>query len=82
MTEQDKEQLKEKVESWLKENVKLNFKEFENENFHFSYLVWAKKQGSNVGSNIIPIQVGYLKQLQQRQECILMGWGWTVWMST
>jgi hypothetical protein len=78
MTEQDKEQLKEKVESWLKENVKLNFKEFENENFHFSYLVWTKKQGSNVGSNIIPIQVGYLKQLQQRQECILMGWGWTV----
>jgi hypothetical protein len=49
-----------------------------NENFHFSYLVWAKKQGSKVGSNIIPIQVGYLKQLQQRQECILMGWGWTV----
>lgn len=40
-------------------------------------MVWAKKQGSNVGSNIIPIQVGYLKQLQQRQECILMGWGWT-----
>ena len=55
MTEQDKEQLKEKVGSWLNENVKLNFKEFENENFHFSYLVWAKKQGSNVGSNIIPI---------------------------
>lgn len=36
------------------------------------------KQGSNVGSKIIPIQLGYLKPLQQRPECILMGWGWTV----
>jgi hypothetical protein len=78
MTEQDKEQLKEKIKTWLNENVKLNFKEFENENFHFSYLVWAMKQGSNVGSKIMPIQVGYLKQLQQGHECILMGWGWTV----
>jgi hypothetical protein len=42
MTEQNKEQLKEKIGSWLNENVKLNFKEFENENFHFSYLVWPK----------------------------------------
>lgn len=31
MTEQDKEELKEKIRSWLSENVILNFKEFENE---------------------------------------------------
>jgi hypothetical protein len=33
MTEQDKEQLKEKVGSWLNENVKLNYKEFEKRKF-------------------------------------------------
>lgn len=36
------------------------------------------KQGSKVGSKIMPIQIEYLKQLQQRDECILMDWGWTV----
>ena len=31
-----------------------------------------------MGSKIMPIQVGYLKQLHQSQECILLGWGWPV----
>ena len=50
MTKQNKEQTKEKIKTWLNEKLKLDFREFENENFHFSYLVWARKEGSKMVS--------------------------------
>ena len=81
MTKQNKEQTKEKIKTSLNEKLKLDFKEFENENFYFCYLAWARKEGSKMRSKIMPIQIGYLKQLHQSQECILRGWGWPVDLS-
>ncbi len=78
MTDGEKEQLKQKIKTWLTANPKLAFKEIQDNRFHFSFLIWGKKRGTLLGAKIIPIQMAYLKQLQQGPECILMGWGWNV----
>ena len=46
VTKQNKGQTKEKNKTWFNEKLELEFKEFENENFRFSYLVWARKGSS------------------------------------
>ncbi len=78
MTEEVKEQLKEKIITWLNENIKLGFTEVQDNRFHFSFLVWGKQPGTLLGAQIAPIQLAYLKQLHDGHECILAGWGWPV----
>jgi hypothetical protein len=59
------------------ENYKMVVNKRQDEQYHESYWVWPKKGGHKRGPTI-PVLVGHLKQLQQGQDCILVGWVWYV----
>lgn len=59
------------------ENDKIVVNKRQDEQYHESYWVWPKKEGHK-GGPTIPVLVGHLKQLQQGQDCILVGWVWYV----
>ena len=64
----------------MNEKLKLDFREFENENFHFSYLVWARKEDpkwdlKQIEKRRIQNRLISRKQLIQSQEFYPSGLG-------
>lgn len=68
-----------RIKTWLYEDTKLVVNEREDDLYHESYWVWPKpKDGRAKVVPMIPVLVGHLKKLQQGQDCIFVGWAWTV----
>jgi hypothetical protein len=64
------------IKTWLHENEKIVVNEREDERYYESYWVGPKQKDPERVS--IPVLVGYLKKLQQGEDCILVGWVWTI----
>jgi hypothetical protein len=65
------------IKTWIQENDNVVVNQRQDERYHESYWVWPKKGGPK-REPTIPILVGHLKQLQQGQDCILVGWVWNI----
>jgi hypothetical protein len=65
------------IKTWLQENEKIVVNQRQDEQYHESYWVWPKQKEPN-GVSMIPVLVGHLKELQQGQDCILVGWVWNI----
>jgi hypothetical protein len=59
------------------ENDKIVVNQRQDEQYHESYWAWPKNEGPKREPKI-PILVGHLKQLQEGQDCILVGWVWNI----
>jgi hypothetical protein len=65
------------IKTWIIENDKIVVNQRQDEQYHESYWAWPKNEGPK-RELTIPILVGHLKQLQEGQDCILVGWAWNI----
>jgi hypothetical protein len=67
-----------KIKTWLHEYNKFVVNEREDNNFHFSFWIWDKK---NSTSRVMPLMLGYLKEKQKGLDCIFIGYGMSLEMN-